>query len=140
MQNKYTLEDINALHKNTLMEALGIEVISRTEDEIVGKMPVESRTHQPLGMLHGGASVALIESIGSVGSALLLNPEEAFPVGLEVNANHISTQRSGYVIARAKIVHKGKKTHVWTAEVRDENSNRLICVGRLTVMIVTKKN
>ena len=109
------------------------------EDYIVGQMPVDHRTHQPLGMLHGGASVALIESLGSIGSSLIIDMEVEFPVGIEVNANHVGVARSGMVEAKAKIVHGGKRTHVWNVDVRTVDSNRLICTGRLTVMIVKKK-
>lgn len=140
MQNKkITLEQINAFNKNTLIEHLGIKVLSYDENEISARMPVDKRTHQPMGLLHGGASVVLIESLGSVGSSLLIDLDNEYPVGLEVNANHVGSSRSGNVIGVAKIIHKGKKTHVWTAEIRDEESNRLISSGRLTVMIVQKK-
>ncbi len=140
MQNeKITVKQINDFNKNTLIEYLGIEILSFDEDQIVARMPVDHRTHQPLGLLHGGASVVLIESLGSVGSSLLIDINKEYPVGLEVNANHISSVRTGNVIGVARIIHKGKKTHVWTTEIRDEKSNRLISSGRLTVMIVQKK-
>ncbi len=140
MQNeKITLKQINDFNKNTLIEYLGIEVLSYDENQISARMPVDHRTHQPLGLLHGGASVVLVDSLGSVGSSLLIDLEKEYPVGLEVNANHVGSARSGNVIGTAKIIHKGKKTHVWTAEIRDEETNRLISSGRLTVMIVQKK-
>lgn len=121
------------------MEHLGIEVTEIGADYIVGTMPVDHRTHQPLGILHGGASVALIESLGSVGSSLIVDLNERYPVGLEVNANHIGGMREGFVQARAQIVHAGKSTHIWSVDVREPVSGRLICTGRLTVMIVDKK-
>jgi len=133
------LDQVNAYSKGTMMEHLGIEVTEIGADYIVGTMPVDHRTHQPLGMLHGGASVALIESLGSVGSSLLLDLNERFPVGLEVNANHIGGIREGVVRATARIVHAGKTTHVWSVNVNELGSDRLICTGRLTVMIVEKK-
>ena len=102
-------------------------------------MPVDIRTHQPLGLLHGGASVVLIESLGSIGSSLLIDLEKKYPVGLEVNANHVGSMKQGNVLGTATIIHKGTKTHVWTVDVKDEESGRLICTGRLTVMIVEKK-
>ncbi len=136
---KVPLETVNAFSKNTLMEHLGMEVVELGDDFIVGTMPVDGRTHQPLGMLHGGASVALIESLGSVGSSLIVDMDERFPVGLEVNANHVGAIRTGMVKAKATIVHAGKTTHVWSVDVRDAASERLICTGRLTVMIVEKK-
>jgi len=134
-----SLEQLNDFNKNTIIELLGIEVVHFDENSISARMPVDKRTHQPLGLLHGGASVVLIESLGSVGSSLLIDLEKEYPVGLEVNANHIGSARSGNVIGIAKILHKGKKTHVWTVDIKDEESGRLICTGRLTVMIVQKK-
>ena len=102
-------------------------------------MPVDHRTHQPMGLLHGGASMALIESIGSMGSTLLIDLEKEAPVGLEINANHVSGVRSGYVKAIGKIVHAGKSTHIWQVDIFNEETNKLVCTGRLTVMIVPKK-
>ncbi len=135
---KISLEDVNAFNKNTMIAHLGIEVTEVGTDFITARMPVDHRTHQPMGLLHGGASVALIESLGSIGSSLLVDLNIEHPVGLEVNANHISAARTGYVTATAKIVHAGKRTHVWQSEVRTEGSNRLVCTGRLTVMIVKR--
>ena len=123
---KVTPEQVNAVNRNTLMEHLGIEILEVGDDFLRATMPVDSRTHQPLGLLHGGASVALIESLGSIGSSLLIDMDKEFPVGLEVNANHVGSAQSGFVEAIAKVVHAGKSTHVWT-------------VGRLTTMIVQKK-
>lgn len=121
------------------MEHLGIEVVHFDKESITARMPVDKRTQQPMGLLHGGASVVLIESLGSIGSTLFIDVEKEYPVGLEVNANHVGSARSGFVVGVAKIVHKGKKTHVWSVDIREEDSNRLICTGRLTVMIVQKK-
>jgi 1,4-dihydroxy-2-naphthoyl-CoA hydrolase len=92
-----------------------------------------------MGLLHGGATAALIESIGSMGSALLIDNELEAPVGLEINANHLGSVRSGSVKAIGKIVHAGKRTHVWQVDISDESTEKLICTGRLTVMIVPKK-
>lgn len=136
---KVSLELVNSFSKGTLMEHLGIQITEIGEDYIEGTMPVDHRTHQPLGLLHGGASVVLIESLGSVGSSLLVDMEERYPVGLEVNANHLGAVQQGSVKARASLVHGGKSTHVWSADVHDEATGRLICTGRLTVMIVEKK-
>jgi 1,4-dihydroxy-2-naphthoyl-CoA hydrolase len=141
MQIKNTpINKVNEFAKGTLMEHLGIEVTEIGEDYIVAKMPVDNRTHQPLGMLHGGASVALIESLGSIGSSLMVDLEKAFPVGLEVNANHVGAVKSGFVEARGTIVHAGKRTHVWQVDIHTLDTKRLICTGRLTVMIVEKKD
>tara|TARA_R110002072_G_scaffold301854_1_gene482636 strand:+ start:13381 stop:13803 length:423 start_codon:yes stop_codon:yes gene_type:complete len=134
-----SLTDINDFNKNTIIEHLGIEVVDLNEKSITARMPVDIRTHQPLGLLHGGASVVLIESLGSIGSSLLIDLEKKYPVGLEVNANHVGSMKQGNVLGTATIIHKGTKTHVWTVDVKDEESGRLICTGRLTVMIVEKK-
>lgn len=135
----YSNEQLNKMNKNTLMETLGIEFMTGGKDFIKAKMPVDSKTHQPMGLLHGGASVALIESIGSLGSALLCDLNIEYPVGLEVNANHIGGVRSGFVIGVGKLIHGGKKTHVWQVDIFDESNDKLICTGRLTVMIISKK-
>lgn len=127
---------INSMNKNTLMEKLGIECIELGDDYVVSKMPVDQRTHQPMGLLHGGASAALIESIGSMGSTLLLDISKQHPVGIEINANHVGGIRSGNVIAKGKIIHAGKRTHLWQVDIHEEGSEKLICTGRLTVMIV----
>ncbi len=134
-----SIDLINQMNRNTLMEQLGIECIELGKDYVVSRMPVDHRTHQPMGLLHGGASAALIESIGSMGSTLLIDLEKQQPVGLEINCNHISGVRSGFVTAKGKIVHAGKSTHLWQVDVREDGTDRLICTGRLTVMIIDKK-
>lgn len=130
------LEQLNAYNKNTLMEQLGIQCVELGEDYVVATMPVDHRTHQPMGLLHGGASAALIESIGSMGSTLLIDLTKEVPVGLEVNANHIGGVKSGTVKAVGKIVHAGKRTHVWQVDISDEATGKMVCTGRLTIMIV----
>ena len=133
------LDQINAFNKNTLMEVLGIECIEIGEDYIVSTMPVDKRTHQPMGLLHGGASAALIESIGSMGSTLLIDLSKEAPVGIEVNANHVGSVKSGMVKAIGKIVHAGKRTHLWQVDIFDMATDKLVCTGRLTIMIVPLK-
>lgn len=120
------------------MEQLGIECIGLGEDFVVARMPVDHRTHQPMGLLHGGANAALIESIGSMGSTLLLDLEKEAPVGVEINANHLGSVRSGFVKAIGKIIHSGKRTHVWQVDITDETTGKLVCTGRLTIMVVPK--
>lgn len=120
------------------MEILDIQCTEMGTDYVVATMPVDHRTHQPMGLLHGGASAALIESIGSIGSALLCDLTKEYPVGLEINANHIGGMRSGLVKAIGKVVHAGKRTHVWQVDLFDDANEKLICTGRLTVMIVQK--
>ena len=135
-----SIDLINQMNRNTLMEQLGIECIELGKDYVVSRMPVDHRTQQPMGLLHGGASAALIESIGSMGSTLLIDLDKQQPVGLEINCNHIGGVRSGYVIATGKIIHAGKRTHLWQVDIREDGTDRLICTGRLTVMIIDKKN
>ena len=100
-------------------------------------MPVNHKTTQPMGILHGGATVALAESIGSVGSNILIDTKTEYAVGLTINANHVGNARNNYVVGKGTIVHKGRSTHVWNIEVKD-NNKKLISICRLTVMIVKK--
>ena len=133
-----TIDQVNVFNPNTLMEHLGIRCIAIGDDFLVASMPVDNRTKQPMGLLHGGASAALIESIGSMGSALLLDLEKYTPVGLEINANHVGGIRSGEVHARGRLIHEGKRTHLWQVDITDPSSGKLVCTGRLTVMIIPK--
>jgi len=133
------IEKLNAFNKNTLMEQLGIECVEVGDDYVVATMPVDHRTHQPMGLLHGGASAALIESIGSMGSTLLLDLSKEAPVGIEINANHVGGVKSGSVKAIGKIVHAGKRTHLWQVDIYDQTTNALVCTGRLTIMVVPVK-
>jgi len=133
-----SVELVNSMNKGTLMEQLGIECIEIGGDYIKATMPVDNRTHQPMGLLHGGASAALIETIGSMGSVLLIDIEKEAPVGVEVNANHLGAVSSGSVLAKGLIVHAGKRTHVWQVDIWDQATDKLICTGRLTVMIVPR--
>jgi uncharacterized protein (TIGR00369 family) len=121
--------------KGTISEVLGIEIIEIKDDCVKGKMPVDSRTHQPYGMLHGGASVVLAETLGSIGSHCLVKDDGKAAVGIEVNANHVKGIREGWVYGEAKIVHRGGKLHVWSIEIKNE-AGELICTSRLTVMII----
>ena len=121
--------------KGTIGEVLGIEIIEITNDCVKGKMPVDSRTHQPYGMLHGGASVVLAETLGSVGSHFLVKDEGKAAVGIEVNANHLKSIRKGWVYGEANIVHRGGKLHVWSIDIKNEAGDK-ICTSRLTVMII----
>lgn len=132
------LDTINSFNRNTLMEVLEIECFELGDDYLKSRMPVKASTHQPAGLLHGGASAALIESIGSMGSVLLIDIEKEVPVGLDINANHLAGVRDGFVIATGKIVHAGKRTHVWQVDIHHEETGKLVCTGRLTVMIVAR--
>jgi 1,4-dihydroxy-2-naphthoyl-CoA hydrolase len=140
MLKKVPISLINKMSKNTLMEVLDMQCVEIGDDYLIATMPVNEKTHQPMGLLHGGASAALIESIGSMGSSLLLDLEKEVPVGLEINANHVGGMKSGVLKAIGKIVHAGKRTHVWQVDLFDEATDKLICTGRLTVMVVPRTN
>ena len=137
LNTKVPVEVVNQMNKNTILEVLGIQTTEVGEDYIVATMPVDKRTHQPMGLLHGGASAVLIESLGSIGSSLIVDITKENIVGLEVNANHLRGVKSGTVTGKATIIHCGRRTHVWQVEITDEN-NKLVCTGRLTVMITSK--
>lgn len=135
MFTNFNLNEVNAFNANTLLSHLDMKCVELGTDYLVFTMPVDNRTHQPMGLLHGGASAALIESVGSLGSALLCDLKKEYPVGLEINANHLRSVKSGSVKAIGRLLHKGRKTHVWSVEISDEASLKVVCVGRLTVMI-----
>ncbi len=123
------------MYKNTLLEHLGIEFIKNDNGYVVATMPVDNRTRQPFGLLHGGASVALAESVASHGSFELIDKETEAVVGLEINANHVRGKRDGIVTATGTLLHRGRKTMVWDVRITDENG-RLICVSRCTMAII----
>lgn len=135
---KLPLETVNSWSRSTLMQTLAIECLEIGDDFLVARMPVDARTHQPMGLLHGGASMALIESIGSMASSLLLDLDHEQPVGVEINANHVRAVTSGYVRGTGKLVHGGKRTHLWQVDIHEEATGKLVCTGRLTVMVVPK--
>ncbi len=132
------LQLCNEWSKNTLMETLEIEYIDAGEDFLTAKMPVNPRVHQPMGLLHGGASVALAESVGSAASIMFVNPEKSEVRGIEISANHLKAKRDGMVYCTAKIVHKGRSIHLWEIKITDENNN-LVCLCKLTNMILPRK-
>ena len=138
INNIPTVQAMNAMNKNTLMESLSIEYTAVGTDYVDAKMPVNSSTHQPMGLLHGGASAALIESIGSIGSALCVDLKKQAIVGLELNANHIKGVKTGFVYAHGKLIHCGKSTHLWQVNIKNEFGD-LVCTGRLTVMVINTK-
>ena len=129
----------NLFSKNTLMETLEIEFIDAGEDFLVAKMPVNPRSHQPMGLLHGGASVALAESVGSAASMLFVNPEESEIRGIEISANHLRSKKEGIVFGTAKIIHKGRSLHLWEIKITDEEG-KLISLCKLTNMVLQIKN
>lgn len=129
----------NELSKNTMMEALEIEFIDAGEDFLTAKMPVNSRVHQPMGLLHGGASVALAESVGSAASIMFVNPEKQEVRGIEISANHVRSKRDGIVFGTARIVHKGRSIHLWEIKITDEQ-DKLISICKLTTMVLPKRH
>lgn len=135
---KTVLERCNLYSKNTLMETLEIEFIDAGEDFLVAKMPVNPRIHQPMGLLHGGASVALAESVGSAASMLFINPEESEIRGIEISANHLRSIKEGIVFGTARIVHRGRTLHLWEIKITDEEG-RLISLCKLTNMVLQIK-
>ncbi len=134
---KPTVEQLNRFSKNTLMEHLNIEYTEIGEDYIRATMPVDARTHQPMGILHGGASVALAESLGSVAATLCVDVREKYCVGVEINANHLRQVRSGKVTGTARPVHLGNRIQVWEIRITDD-SHRLVCVSRITLMVMDR--
>lgn len=133
-----TPETLNKMFTNTMVELLGIECILIGDDFIEAKMPVDRRTHQPLGLLHGGASVALAETLGSVAATCCIDMATQYCVGLEINANHIKSVRSGFVFGIAKPIHIGKKTHVWEIRISNE-AKEIVCISRITMAIIDKR-
>jgi len=132
------LEYCNQFSKNTLMQTLNIEFIDAGKDFLVAKMPVNSSVHQPMGLLHGGASVALAESVGSAASHFFINNENQEVRGIEISANHLKSIREGFVFGTARIIHKGKTLHLWEIKITDEAGN-LISLCKLTNMVLSKK-
>lgn len=137
--NNITLEQLNKLSPKTLAEHLGIEFTAIGDNFIEGRMPVDHRTHQPLGLLHGGASVALAETLGSVAAYACIDATTQFCVGLEINANHIKGMREGYVKGVVSPLHIGKKTHVWEIRMTNEKTGDLVCISRITIAILDLK-
>ncbi|MET0394105.1 MAG: hotdog fold thioesterase [Chitinophagaceae bacterium] len=133
-----TLDQFSRIGNRTMAEHLGIEWVELGNDYLKAKMPVDDRTRQPYGLLHGGASCVLAETVGSVASAMVVDHEKFVCVGLEINANHVRSAREGYVTGIASPLHLGANTHVWDIRIYDE-VQRLVCVSRLTVAIIPRK-
>ncbi len=132
-----SIADLQPLGPDTMGEHLAMEWVEVGNDYLKMKMPVDNRTKQPYGLLHGGASCALAETVGSIASAFVVDPEKFICVGLEINANHVRSARSGYVTATCTPLHIGASTHVWDIKIIDERE-KLICISRLTVAILKK--
>lgn len=135
---KISIDDLTGIFGNTIAEYLKLEWEEIGDDFLKLSMPVDNSTRQPYGFLHGGASCVLAETIGSAGSALVIDREKYYCVGLEINANHLRSVKDGRVTATAKPLHLGKSTHVWDIKIHDDNA-KLICVSRLTVAILPVK-
>lgn len=132
------LEMCNRFSKNTLMETLGIEYIDAGEDFLKASMPVSPSVHQPMGLLHGGATVALAESVGSAASLMFINPDIQEVRGIEISANHLKAKREGMVYGTARIIHKGRSLHLWEIRIEDENG-ALISLCKLTNMVLPRR-
>ena len=138
MDNQETIQQINLSAQNTMISALGIEVTDVGDDYICGKMPVDHRTKQPFGLLHGGASVALAETLGSIGGGTKVYNNNETVVGIAINANHLKSVRDGWVYGKATPIQINKKIQVWEIKIINE-TKELICICRLTLAVVLKK-
>ena len=132
-----SLDQINASSRNTMVSTLNIRVVEVGDDFLRGTMPVDERTRQPFGLLHGGASVALAETLGSLAGNLCLDGSKEVAIGLDINANHIRAATSGIVLGTARPLHIGRTTQVWEIRIEDEKQ-RLVCISRLTLAVVPK--
>ena len=138
LKRNIDIKKINKFSENCMVGNLGIEITEIGKDYIQGKMPVDKRTTQPFGLLHGGASVALSETLGSFGAELINNENDNIIVGVEINANHIKSVKEGFVYGKSKPIHIGNKTQVWQTKITND-SGKLICISRLTLAILEKK-
>lgn len=133
------MDDVSLAQKGTISEALGIEIVEMKKDKVVMTMPVDERTRQPFGLLHGGASVVLAESIASIGTWLNIDRKTQAAVGLEINANHVRSKRDGIVTGIGTPLFQGRRTMVWEIKITDE-ADKLICISRCTVAIIPQND
>lgn len=126
---------LNRIGSDTMQGFLGIEITDVADDALTGRMPVEARTHQPWGRLHGGASIVLAETLGSLGAVHTLDQDHFMAVGMEINANHVRPVREGWVIGTARPETRGRTTQIWSIRITDEHS-RLVCISRFTAAII----
>ena len=138
MSKKNTLEQIEAFQKNTMTDHLGIKITDYGNNYICGKMPVDHQTKQPYGLLHGGASVAFAETLGSIGAGMQIDYNNQSVVGVEINASHLKSIKKGWVYGRAQPLRVGKTIQVWDINITDKDDN-LICVSRLTLAVIKKR-
>ena len=132
-----TPEILNSKFNTLMTKNIGIEYTEIGTDYICGKMPVNEMTQKPFGILHGGASVVLAESLGSIGSHMIIDQQKSYCVGQSINANHIRSVKSGYVYGKAICIHAGRKTHIWEIRITNEE-DKLVCTSRLTVAVIPK--
>ena len=137
MDKKDALKRINTFQKNTMTEKIGIEITDFGDDFICGRMPVDHRTVQPFGLLHGGASATLAETLGSIAGGLKVDRELQTVVGVEINCNHLRSAKDGWVYGKATPVKIGRKIQVWNIEIKNDDE-KLVCVSRLTLAVVNK--
>lgn len=138
MNKAKTLAVLNAMSKDTLMQTLEIDFIDVGDDFVTAKMPVNSKVHQPYGILHGGATAALAETVGSCASALFIDTKTKIVKGIELSINHLKSKKDGVVFGVAKPIHKGRTTHLWEIKILDEEDN-LISICKLTNIVLDKK-
>ena len=138
MDKQKNIQRVNDSVQNTMVSTIGIEITNIEDDFICGKMPVDRRTIQPFGLLHGGASVALAETLGSIAGGIKVFPNNETVVGIEINANHLKSARDGWVYGKATLIRSGKKIQVWNIEISNDSGD-LICVSRLTLAVIPKK-
>ena len=137
MDTQKTLAILNSMNKNTLMETLSIEFVDVDENMVMAKMPVNAKVHQPYGILHGGATAALAETVGSCASALFIDTKSKIVKGIELSINHLKSKKEGTVFGIAKPIHKGRTTHLWEIRIEDEAQN-LISLCKLTNIVLDK--
>lgn len=138
MNKQQILDKLNASNKNTLMETLQMEYVDVGANFLTMKMPVNTKVHQPYGILHGGATAALAETVGSAASAFFIDRDKQITKGLALSINHLRSKKDGEVLATATIIHKGKTTHLWEVKITDEENN-LISLAKLTNIVLDKK-
>ena len=138
MDKHEKIQRVNDSIQNTMTSTIGIEITDIDNDFICGKMPVDERTIQPFGLLHGGASAALVETLGSIAGGIKVYPNNETVVGIEINANHLKSARDGWVYGKATPIRIGKKSQVWNIEISNDSGD-LICVSRLTLAVIPKK-
>ncbi|MEE9190270.1 MAG: hotdog fold thioesterase [Candidatus Neomarinimicrobiota bacterium] len=137
MDKSEKIKHIKRLSQNTMVQHIGIEFTDIGDDFVCGKMPVDHRTKQPLGMLHGGASAAFAETLASVASTLQVDLEKQYCVGLDINANHIRSVKSGWVFGEANPIHLGKKTQIWQIKIKNEKGE-MVCISRMTMAVLDR--